>query len=59
MMNIFFIYALSLGRVIFIGLICKIKVTGGSIMAKEEKRVVAQNRKARHDYFIEQTIEAV
>lgn len=27
-------------------------------MAKEEKRVVAQNRKARHDYFIEQTIEA-
>jgi len=33
-------------------------VTGGSIMAKEEKRVVAQNRKARHDYFIEQTIEA-
>lgn len=26
-------------------------------MAKEEKRVVAQNRKARHDYFIEQTIE--
>ncbi|HOM02772.1 MAG TPA: SsrA-binding protein SmpB [Acetivibrio sp.] len=27
-------------------------------MAKEEKKVVAQNRKARHDYFIEQTIEA-
>jgi len=34
-------------------------VTGGSIiMAKEEKRVIAQNRKARHDYFIEQSIEA-
>ncbi|HHV30291.1 SsrA-binding protein SmpB [Acetivibrio mesophilus] len=27
-------------------------------MAKEEKRVIAQNRKARHDYFIEQSIEA-
>lgn len=27
-------------------------------MAKEERKVVAQNKKARHDYFIEQTIEA-
>ena len=27
-------------------------------MVKEEKKVVAQNKKARHDYFIEQTIEA-
>jgi SsrA-binding protein len=26
-------------------------------MAKEEVKVVAQNKKARHDYFIEQTIE--
>ncbi|MCI1858568.1 MAG: SsrA-binding protein SmpB [Sporolactobacillus sp.] len=26
-------------------------------MAKEESRVLAQNRKARHDYFIEQTVE--
>ncbi len=26
-------------------------------MVKEEKKVVAQNKKARHDYFIEQTIE--
>ena len=27
-------------------------------MAKEEIKVVAQNKKARHDYFIEQTLEA-
>ncbi|MFZ5987665.1 MAG: SsrA-binding protein SmpB [Bacillota bacterium] len=27
-------------------------------MVKEAKKVVAQNKKARHDYFIEQTIEA-
>ena len=27
-------------------------------MVKEEKKVVAQNKTARHDYFIEQTIEA-
>jgi len=27
-------------------------------MAKEEIKVVAQNKKARHDYFIEQTMEA-
>lgn len=27
-------------------------------MAKEDIKVVAQNRKARHDYFIEQTLEA-
>jgi SsrA-binding protein len=27
-------------------------------MAKEEVKVVAQNKKARHDYFIEQTFEA-
>lgn len=27
-------------------------------MAKEEVKIVAQNKKARHDYFIEQTIEA-
>ncbi len=27
-------------------------------MAKEEIKVIAQNKKARHDYFIEQTIEA-
>ena len=27
-------------------------------MAKQEKKVIAQNRKARHDYFIEQTLEA-
>lgn len=27
-------------------------------MAKEELKIVAQNKKARHDYFIEQTIEA-
>lgn len=26
-------------------------------MAKEVKKVIAQNKKARHDYFIEQTIE--
>jgi SsrA-binding protein len=51
-------HALSLGRVIFIRSICNIKLTGGNIMVKEEKKVVAQNKKARHDYFIEQTIEA-
>lgn len=28
------------------------------VMAKEEVKVAAQNKKARHDYFIEQTIEA-
>jgi SsrA-binding protein len=28
------------------------------MMAKEEIKVVAQNKKARHDYFIEQTFEA-
>jgi SsrA-binding protein len=27
-------------------------------MAKDEVKVVAQNKKARHDYFIEQTLEA-
>jgi len=27
-------------------------------MAKEETKVAAQNKKARHDYFIEQTLEA-
>ena len=27
-------------------------------MVKEEIKVIAQNKKARHDYFIEQTIEA-
>ena len=27
-------------------------------MAKEEVKVIAQNKKARHDYFIEQTLEA-
>lgn len=27
-------------------------------MANEEVKVIAQNKKARHDYFIEQTIEA-
>jgi len=27
-------------------------------MAKEEIKVAAQNKKARHDYFIEQTLEA-
>ncbi len=27
-------------------------------MAKEDIKVVAQNKKARHDYFIEQTLEA-
>ncbi|MCX7748698.1 MAG: SsrA-binding protein SmpB [Clostridia bacterium] len=27
-------------------------------MVKEELKVVAQNKKARHDYFIEQTLEA-
>ena len=27
-------------------------------MAREEIKVVAQNKKARHDYFIEQTMEA-
>lgn len=27
-------------------------------MAKNEIKVIAQNKKARHDYFIEQTIEA-
>lgn len=27
-------------------------------MAKEEVKIVAQNKKARHDYFIEQTLEA-
>lgn len=27
-------------------------------MAKEDVKIVAQNKKARHDYFIEQTIEA-
>lgn len=27
-------------------------------MAKEEIKVIAQNKKARHDYFIEQTVEA-
>jgi SsrA-binding protein len=27
-------------------------------MAKEEKKVIAQNKKARHDYFIEETLEA-
>lgn len=27
-------------------------------MVKEVKKVIAQNKKARHDYFIEQTIEA-
>jgi len=27
-------------------------------MVKEEIKVVAQNKKARHDYFIEQTLEA-
>ncbi len=31
---------------------------GVIIMKREEIRVVAQNRKARHDYFIEQTLEA-
>ena len=29
-----------------------------SVMAREEIKVAAQNKKARHDYFIEQTIEA-
>jgi len=28
------------------------------IMVKEEVKVIAQNKKARHDYFIEQTLEA-
>jgi SsrA-binding protein len=28
------------------------------VMANEEIKVIAQNKKARHDYFIEQTIEA-
>lgn len=27
-------------------------------MAREEVKIVAQNKKARHDYFIEQTLEA-
>lgn len=27
-------------------------------MAKDEVKIIAQNKKARHDYFIEQTIEA-
>lgn len=27
-------------------------------MVKEEVKIVAQNKKARHDYFIEQTLEA-
>jgi SsrA-binding protein len=27
-------------------------------MVKEQKKIVAQNKKARHEYFIEQTIEA-
>ncbi len=27
-------------------------------MVKEEVKVIAQNKKARHDYFIEQTLEA-
>ncbi len=30
----------------------------GSGMTREEIKVVAQNKKARHDYFIEQTLEA-
>lgn len=29
-----------------------------NVMAKEEVKIIAQNKKARHDYFIEQTIEA-
>jgi SsrA-binding protein len=45
-------------RVIFIG-ICTAKLfTGGSTMSSEEVKIVAQNKKARHDYFIEQTLEA-
>jgi len=30
----------------------------GTDMANEEIKVIAQNKKARHDYFIEQTLEA-
>lgn len=31
---------------------------GGNAMTKGNSRVIAQNRKARHDYFIEETYEA-
>lgn len=31
---------------------------GGNIMAKESIKNIAQNKKARHDYFIEETYEA-
>jgi SsrA-binding protein len=31
---------------------------GGKKMVKEAVKIVAQNKKARHDYFIEETVEA-
>lgn len=43
-------------RVLFIG--WEAQRPEGRGMAKEEVKVVAQNKKARHDYFIEQTLEA-
>ncbi len=33
-------------------------LTGCNSMAKEAKKTIAQNKKARHDYFIEETFEA-
>ena len=31
---------------------------GGNVMARESKKNIAQNKKARHDYFIEEAYEA-
>lgn len=44
-------------RGIFIGGNGRETLKGVSIMVKEDIKVVAQNKKARHDYFIEQTFE--
>lgn len=52
------IHALSLGRVIFIRTFGNTKLTGGNIMAKGNKKTIAKNKKARHNYFIDQTLEA-
>ncbi len=34
------------------------ELSGGDIMAKDNLKTIAQNKKARHDYFIEETYEA-
>lgn len=43
---------------IFIGIISRYNSNeSGIVMARDEIKVVAQNKKARHDFFIEQTLE--